>query len=50
MDYLNEIILGDCEEVLKDIPDNSVDLIFTSPSVRRPTTKNLRRHSSRRLR
>jgi site-specific DNA-methyltransferase (adenine-specific) len=31
MDYLNRILLGDCEEVLKRIPDNSVDLIFTSP-------------------
>ena len=31
MEYLNKIFLGDCEEVLKSIPDNSVDLIFTSP-------------------
>jgi DNA modification methylase len=31
MDYLNRILLGDCEEVLKRIPDSSVDLIFTSP-------------------
>ena len=31
MDYLNKIFLGDCEEVLDGIPDNSVDLIFTSP-------------------
>jgi len=31
MDYLNRVFLGDCEEVLKGIPDNSVDLIFTSP-------------------
>ena len=26
-----ELYLGDCREVLKGIPDNSVDLIFTSP-------------------
>ncbi len=26
-----KIYLGDCREVLKKIPDNSVDLIFTSP-------------------
>lgn len=26
-----KIYLGDCREVLKTIPDNSVDLIFTSP-------------------
>jgi len=27
----NDLYLGDCEEVLKGIPDNTVDLIFTSP-------------------
>ena len=26
-----EIFLGDCLDVLKELPDNSVDLIFTSP-------------------
>lgn len=26
-----EVLLGDCKEVLKQIPDNSIDLIFTSP-------------------
>jgi site-specific DNA-methyltransferase (adenine-specific)/site-specific DNA-methyltransferase (cytosine-N4-specific) len=31
MDYLNKVLTGDCEEVLKNFPDNSVDLIFTSP-------------------
>ena len=31
MDYLDNILLGDCEEVLKEVPDDSVDLIFTSP-------------------
>ena len=31
MDYLDNILLGDCEEVLKEIPDECVDLIFTSP-------------------
>jgi len=31
MDFMNRIILGDCEQVVKEIPDNSVDLIFTSP-------------------
>ena len=31
MDFLGKIIHGDCEEVLKDFPDNSIDLIFTSP-------------------
>lgn len=31
MDFANRIILGDCEQVLKDFPDNCIDLIFTSP-------------------
>jgi len=30
-EYVNKILVGDSESVLKDIPDNSVDLIFTSP-------------------
>jgi DNA modification methylase len=28
---INKIYLGDCEEILKGFPDNSIDLIFTSP-------------------
>ena len=31
MDFVNKIIQGDCEQVLKGFPDNSIDLIFTSP-------------------
>jgi len=31
MDFLNKIFQGDCEEILKELPDNSIDLIFTSP-------------------
>ena len=31
MDYRNTIIYGDCQDALVDVPDNSVDLIFTSP-------------------
>jgi site-specific DNA-methyltransferase (adenine-specific) len=31
MEIRNDLFLGDCEEELKQIPDNSVDLIFTSP-------------------
>jgi DNA modification methylase len=30
-DFLNKIICGDCLEVMKDIPDNSIDLTVTSP-------------------
>lgn len=28
---LDTIVQGDCEEVLRSFPDNSIDLIFTSP-------------------
>ena len=31
MRYVNEILLGDCGDILRGFPDNSVDLIFTSP-------------------
>lgn len=31
MDFIDRILLGDCETVLADVPDNSVDLIVTSP-------------------
>ncbi len=31
MQIQTEIILGDCRKVLKDLTENSVDLIFTSP-------------------
>lgn len=29
--FLNRILLGDCREVLKQLPDESIDLIITSP-------------------
>lgn len=29
--YINRIIIGDCVEVLKTIPDNSVDMTFADP-------------------
>lgn len=31
MEIKSDLYLGDCREVLKEIPDNSVDLVFTSP-------------------
>ncbi len=31
MEFLNKIIHGDCEHVLREFPDNSIGLIFTSP-------------------
>ncbi len=30
-DFVNKIVCGVCEDVMKQIPDNSVDLIVTSP-------------------
>lgn len=31
MDFQNKVFCGDCEDVLQQFPDDSVDLIFTSP-------------------
>ena len=28
--YLNKIVCGDCLEVMKDIPDKSIDMVLTS--------------------
>ncbi|MBD3282077.1 MAG: site-specific DNA-methyltransferase [Candidatus Portnoybacteria bacterium] len=30
-DFINKIIQGDCLDVMKEIPDNSIDLVITSP-------------------
>ena len=30
-DYINKVICGDCLEVMKNIPDNSIDLVLTDP-------------------
>ena len=30
-DYINNIIQGDCLELLKTVPDNSVDMTFADP-------------------
>lgn len=30
-DYINKVILGDCLEVMKGIPDKSIDLVLTDP-------------------
>jgi site-specific DNA-methyltransferase (adenine-specific) len=30
-DFINKVICGDCLEVMKDIPDKSIDLVLTSP-------------------
>ena len=31
MKFLDQILHGDCEEILKEFPENCIDLIFTSP-------------------
>ena len=35
---INKIICGDCLEVMKDIPDNSIDLVLTDPFLGSGTT------------
>ena len=30
-DMINKVICGDCLKVMKDIPDNSIDLVVTDP-------------------
>ena len=30
-DFINKIICGDCLEIMKDIPDKSIDLVLTDP-------------------
>ena len=31
MDFVNQIVCGDCEQILHNLPDHCIDLIFTSP-------------------
>ena len=30
-DFINKIIQGNCQEVMREIPDNSIDTIITDP-------------------
>ena len=30
-EYINKIVLGDCLELFKNIPDNSIDVTFADP-------------------
>ena len=30
-DYINKVICGDCLEIMKDMPDKSIDLVLTDP-------------------
>jgi len=46
-DFINQIICGDCLDVMKQIPDESIDLIVTSPPYNlRCTTGKSVKHSS----
>ena len=40
-DYINQVIQGDCLEVMKGIPDKSIDLVLTSPPYNMGNGKNL---------
>jgi len=40
-DMINKIILGDCIEVMKQIPDESIDLIFADPPYNLQLTNDL---------
>ena len=39
MNWVNKIFCGDCEQVLRGVADNSIDLIFTSPPYADQRTK-----------
>ena len=41
MDHLNQVLLGDCLGLLKQLPDNSVDLICTDPPYRSKSRAHL---------
>src|SRR3989338_7940853 len=43
--YINKVIYGDCLEILKEFPDNSIDLIFADPPyfLQVPKGKRLKR-------
>ena len=30
-DYYNQIVCGDCVEIMRELPSNSIDLVVTSP-------------------
>ena len=44
-DYINRIITGDCLELLKEIPDESVDMTFADPPFN--LKKNILTHKMR---
>jgi len=44
-DFVDKLIVGDCLEIMKQIPDNSIDLIVTSPPYNKHAT-NTKYHTS----
>lgn len=43
-DYINKIINGDCLEVMKQIPDKSIDLVLTDPPYGMDYVSSWRKH------
>lgn len=43
-DFENKIICGDCLEIMKDIPDGSIDLVVTSPPYNLGINKTFGKH------
>jgi len=42
-DFINKIIQGDCLEIMKEIPDNSIDLVLTDPPYMISSSLKIRR-------
>lgn len=43
-DYINKVICGDCLEVMKGIPDKSIDLVLTDPPYGMDYVSSRRKH------
>src|SRR5574337_1171301 len=44
IDFENKIICGDCLDIMKDIPDSSIDLVVTSPPYNLGINKTFGKH------
>ena len=47
--YIDQVILGDCIDVMRELPDGSVDLIFADPPYNLQLTGELRRPNDTRV-
>jgi len=45
-EYLNKVILGDAQEVMKKLPDNSIDLVLTDPPYMLSSTVKIKRQKN----